>query len=82
MTTNDAAIEAALQGFGITRLLSYQVAPQLAAGALMTVLENYEPAPQPIHIVHREGRYATAKIRAFVDLMAQRLRADRALEHD
>ena len=34
VTTNDAAIEAALKGFGITRLLHYQVAPQLAAGEL------------------------------------------------
>ncbi len=79
VTTNDAAVEAAVRGFGITRLLSYQVAPQLAAGELQTVLENHEPAPRPIHIVHREGRYASAKVRAFVDLMAARLRADGAL---
>jgi DNA-binding transcriptional LysR family regulator len=79
VTTNDAAVEAALRGFGITRLLSYQVAPQLAAGELRILLEKYEPAPWPIHIVHREGRYASAKVRAFVDLMAERLRADRAL---
>ena len=79
VTSNDAAVEAAIQGFGITRLLSYQVASPLASGELMTVLKAYEPAPMPIHIVHREGRYATAKIRAFVDLMAERLRADPAL---
>lgn len=79
VTTNDAAIEAALQGFGITRLLSYQVAQQLATGELKTVLEKYEPPPLPIYIVHREGRYASARIRAFVDLMAKRLRADKAL---
>ncbi len=80
VTTNDAAIEAALRGFGITRLLSYQVAPQLAAGELKIVLEEHEPEPRPIHIVHREGRYASAKVRAFVDLMTQRLRADDALK--
>jgi len=79
VTANDAAIEAARQGFGITRLLSYQVAPQLAEGGLKTILENYEPSPLPIYIVHREGRYASARIRAFVDLMAKRLRADKAL---
>jgi DNA-binding transcriptional LysR family regulator len=79
VTTNDAAVEAALQGLGITRLLSYQVAPHLDAGALKGVLDEYEPEPRPVHIVHREGRLATAKVRAFVDLMAERLRADRAL---
>lgn len=79
VTTNDAAIEAARRGLGITRLLSYQVAPQLASNDLKTVLDNYEPPPLPIHIVHREGRYASARIRAFVDLMAKRLRADKTL---
>jgi DNA-binding transcriptional LysR family regulator len=79
VTTNDAAIEGAVRGFGITRLLSYQVAPQLATNQLRVVLADHEPAPSPIHIVHREGRYASAKVRAFVDLMAERLRAERAL---
>jgi len=79
VTTNDAAIEAAVRGFGITRLLSYQVAPQLATGALKIVLSDHEPAPRPVHIVHREGRYAAATVRAFVDLLAARLRADNAL---
>jgi len=79
VTTNDAAIEAACSGFGITRLLSYQVAQQLGEGGLELILEKYEPAPLPIHIVHREGRFAAARIRAFVDLMAKRLRADKTL---
>ena len=79
VTTNDAAIEAARRGLGITRLLSYQVAPQLVSGGLKILLESHEPPPLPIYIVHREGRYASARIRAFVDLMAKRLRADEAL---
>ena len=78
-TAPAAPIEAAVRGFGITRLLSYQVAPQLATGALKIVLGDYEPAPRPVHIVHREGRYAAATVRAFVDLLAARLRADSAL---
>ncbi|AFK62881.1 LysR family transcriptional regulator [Advenella kashmirensis WT001] len=45
LTTNDAAIEAVLAGFGITRLLSYQIAPYLACGKLEIVLQDYEPAP-------------------------------------
>ena len=79
VNTNDAAIEAARKGFGIARLLSYQVAPQFASGELQIVLEDFAPAAWPIHIVHREGRYASAKIRSFVDLIAERLRADDAL---
>ncbi len=79
VTTNDAAIEAAVRGFGITRLLSYRVVPHLASGKLKIILSEFEPAPMPIHVLHREGRYASAKIRSFVDLIAVRLREDDAL---
>ena len=79
VTTNDAAIEAAAQGLGITRLLSYQVAPQVAEGKLQLILEKYEPPPRPIHIVHREGRYSSTRVRAFIDLLAERLRADQTI---
>jgi DNA-binding transcriptional LysR family regulator len=77
--TNDAAIEAAITGFGITRLLSYQIAPHLTDGRLETLLNDYEQPTIPIHVIHREGRYASAKIRSFVDLMVERLRAEKAL---
>ncbi len=80
VTTNDAAVEAACRGFGVTRLMSYQVAPQLKSGELVLVLEDHEPPARPVHIVHREGRQASARVRAFVDLMAERLRGDPALD--
>jgi DNA-binding transcriptional LysR family regulator len=79
VTSNDAAIEAAVQGFGLTRLLSYQIAPYLASGQLEIVLSAFEPSRWPIHVLHREGRRASAKVRTFVDLMVARLRAEAAL---
>ncbi|MEO8442391.1 MAG: LysR substrate-binding domain-containing protein, partial [Betaproteobacteria bacterium] len=79
VTNNEAAIVAAVQGFGVTRLLSYQVAPYLASGELKTVLREYEPARLPVHVLHGEGRQASAKVRTFVDLLVARLRADKAL---
>lgn len=80
VSSNDSAVAAAVSGVGLTRLLSYQVAPQLAAGELQIVLAGFEPPPLPIHVVHREGRHASAKVRAFVDLVVERLRADPALQ--
>jgi len=79
VTTNDAAIEATVRGLGISRLMSYQVAPQLASGELVLLLRDFEPPRMPVHILHREGRNASAKIRSFVDLMAERLRKDPSL---
>jgi DNA-binding transcriptional LysR family regulator len=77
--TNDSAIAAALNGFGLTRLLSYQVAEYLRDGQLKTVLGECEPAVLPIHVMHREGRHASQKARAFIDLAVERLRANTAL---
>ncbi len=78
-TTNDSAVAAAVSGFGLTRLLSYQVAEQLRDGQLKTVLTEFEPAALPVHLVHREGRYASKKARGFLDLALERLRANPAL---
>jgi DNA-binding transcriptional LysR family regulator len=71
-----AAIAAAKAGWGLTRVLSYQIGPDLWAGSLETVLDSFEPEPLPIHIVHAEGRSASAKVRAFIDMAVDRLRAD------
>jgi DNA-binding transcriptional LysR family regulator len=79
VNTMTAAIEAASAGWGITRVLSYQVADALADGTLVEVLGDREDRRMPVHLVHSEGRRAAAKIRAFVDLAAERLRADPGL---
>jgi len=78
-TANESAREAALAGFGLTRLLSYQVAEQLRQHTLVALLEHLEPAPLPVYVVHHEGRHATQKVRAFLDLAIQTLRANAAL---
>jgi len=79
VTTNDAAIEAAVSGFGIVRLISYQIAPLVAAGSLEIVLSDYEPATLPVNIVHRENRHKSARVRSFIDLIVERLRAHELL---
>lgn len=75
-STNDSAMAAALGGFGVTRLLSYQVAEHVAAGRLKIVLQACEPPPLPVHVVHREGRQAPQRVRAFLDLAIERMRTD------
>jgi DNA-binding transcriptional LysR family regulator len=79
MNTNDAVIELAVRGWGLSCLLSYQIAPYLADGRLQTVLGAFEMPPMPVHVLHQEGRMVSAKVRAFVDYMVERLRTDPAL---
>lgn len=78
----EVGIQAAIAGHGLTRALSYQVAPHVRAGELQIVLADHEPPPIPIHIVYPEGRRAAAKVRAFVDFAAERLRGDARLTLD
>ncbi len=77
--SNAAVIDSLHSGWGISRLLSYQVGPCLMDGRLLTVLEDYEEEALPVHVVHPEGRHASAKVRSFVDFAAQRLRANQMI---
>ena len=78
---NGTAISAALQGFGITRLMSYQVGEELQSGSLTRILRDFEMAPLPVNIVYFGGRKASAKIRSFIDLAVERLRANPYIDH-
>ncbi len=78
-TTNDSAINAVAAGLGVTRLLSYQIDEYLNDGRLCTVLQAYEQAPLPVHVLHREGRFASQKVRTFLDLTVATLRENPAL---
>ncbi|MCI0910587.1 LysR family transcriptional regulator [Pseudomonas putida] len=75
VTSNDGAIAAAVGGLGVARLLSYQVVDEIASGQLQVILADYEEAPWPIHVLHRESKHGSAKVRAFVDMLAHELRA-------
>jgi DNA-binding transcriptional LysR family regulator len=75
VNTAEAAIDAAVAGTGLTRVLSYQAAAALTEGKLETVLGEYEPPPSPVHLVHPGGRLLPRKVRAFLDLAAPRLKA-------
>ncbi|HEX2529459.1 MAG TPA: LysR family transcriptional regulator [Geminicoccus sp.] len=71
----EPAVEAAVAGLGITRVLSYQAHHALRDGSLEIVLEGFEPPPLPVHLVHRGGRLLPLKLRAFIDFAAPRLKA-------
>lgn len=78
--SNEGSISAARSGWGLTRVLSYQIGPDLNDGRLQIVLEDHEEPPLPVHVVHPEGRNASAKVRAFVDFAVARLRANRLID--
>ena len=74
VTTGEAAIDAAIAGFGITRVLSYQVADALRDGRLTRLLTAWEPDPWPVHLVTQGQGAQPKKLRAFTDFAVPRLR--------
>jgi DNA-binding transcriptional LysR family regulator len=81
VSTAEAAIDAAIAGVGVTRVLSYQAADAVAEGKLKIVLAAYEPEPLPINLVHVGQSLLPLKTRAFLDFAAPRIR-ERAAKAD
>lgn len=81
VNSTDLAISAACAGDGITRVLSYQVADELARQRLRVVLQEFELPALPVQIVHAEGRTTTARVSAFVELATARLSESLAALH-
>jgi DNA-binding transcriptional LysR family regulator len=71
-----AALAAAVDGHGITRLYTYHVAERVQDGSLKVILSDAEPLALPVHLVMPQGRMSAPKVRAFVDFAAPRLRAE------
>ncbi|WP_447919092.1 LysR family transcriptional regulator [Achromobacter aegrifaciens] len=78
VTSFQAAVLAACEGWGLTQVVSYQVARHLASGALQVVLRDFELPPLPVHVVYPEGRKSSAKVRSFVEFCVEALRRDLA----
>jgi DNA-binding transcriptional LysR family regulator len=70
-----AAVASAIEGRGVTRLHSYQVAEHVRDGRLQIILRSHEHPPVPVHLIMPEGRLSMPKVRAFVDFAVPRLRA-------
>ena len=75
VNTAEAAIDAAIAGVGMTRVLSYQIAQALMSGALDVALQAFEPPPWPVNLVYGGGQVLPLKLRAFLDFAAPRLKA-------
>ena len=75
VNTAEAAVDAAVAGLGVTRLLSYQADAALRDKRLRLLLRPFEPEPVPVHLVWDGQQRVTFKLRTFIDFAAPRLRA-------
>src|ERR1700755_1890696 len=80
INTAESAIDAAIAGIGVTHLISYQVARPVAEGRLQVVLQEFEPEPMPVHLIHAAQGRLPLKMRSFLEFATPRLR--KSLESD
>lgn len=69
----DALHQAAIAGLGIIYTPDFFHAEALAQGRLVRVLEDWQTPATAIHVVYPPGRPLGAKVRVFVDYLAERL---------
>lgn len=74
VSTAEAAVWAASQGVGVTRVLHYQCADEVRRGLLQIILSDYEVETLPVHLIHSERGALPFKMRVFLDFAVQRLR--------
>jgi DNA-binding transcriptional LysR family regulator len=74
VNTAEAAVDAAVAGLGVTRVLSYQADAALRAKHLRRLLHGFEPEAIPVNLVWDGQGRVTSKLRAFLDFAAPRLR--------
>jgi DNA-binding transcriptional LysR family regulator len=75
----EAQVQAAKAGRGIARVLSYQVREELAAGSLLRLLRDFEPAPLPVQLITLGRIHLAPKVRAFIDTAVKAFRKINAI---
>ncbi|MEO6298767.1 MAG: LysR family transcriptional regulator [Paracoccaceae bacterium] len=75
VNTAEVALDAAMAGFGVTRVLSYQAQTALVTGKLIEILKDFASGPVPISLVYDGQGMMPLKLRAFLDFAALRIRA-------
>jgi DNA-binding transcriptional LysR family regulator len=67
----DLLAEVAARGAGIVFEPAFIVGPEVRAGRLVPLLQDYEPAPVPIYAVYPSRKHLSAKVRLFVDFLVE-----------
>lgn len=78
----DAALAAAREGHGLVTALSYQVHADLASGALVRVMAEFEPEPLPVRLCWPEARDELARVRLMIDFFTAQLRRVPVIRED
>ena len=68
---SNAHTAAVLAGLGISQAAQFAVAPHIASGELVEVMQDWKHPPIPLHVVYPPNRHLSARVRAFVEWAAE-----------
>jgi len=68
----DLLAEVAVRGGGIVFEPAFIVGPEVRAGRLVPLLQEFEPLPVPIFALYPSRKHLSAKVRRFVEFLAER----------
>ena len=74
VSSPDAAVDAAVDGIGVTFILEHDVHDAVIAGKLKYILPEFEVEPIPVHVVYLSRDAMPAKVRRFIDYAVPQLR--------
>lgn len=71
LNDSNAYVRAGLAGLGIIQMADYLLEKHVAGGSLVRVLGDWASKPLPVHIVYPQNRHMSAKVRVFVEWVAE-----------
>lgn len=75
VNTASSAVDAAIAGLGIARIMSYQAAGAVSRQQITTILRDFDTDPLPVSLVHPFQQVQPLKRRVFLDYVAPRMKA-------
>lgn len=71
MDDGNAYLEAGLAGLGVLWLPDYMAKAPVGAGQLIALFEDWQLDPMPLYVAYAPNRHLSARVRAFIDWIAE-----------
>ncbi|QJD92720.1 LysR family transcriptional regulator [Duganella dendranthematis] len=71
LNDSNAYIAAGIAGLGIIQMANFMMEPMLKDGRFELILDEWISDPLPVHVVYPQNRHLSAKVRVFVEWVAE-----------
>ncbi len=71
LNDSNAYVQAGLAGLGVIQMTDYLLMRHVEEGRMVQVLPDWVSDPLPVHVVYPQNRHMSAKVRVFVEWVAE-----------